>query len=78
MKEKEKNKKNINNLSGKEIKTGIRMLTKLGERTDEHRENLRKESENIKKNKTGNSLVVPEVGLSTFTARTRVQSLSGN
>ena len=48
------------------------------ERTDEHRENLRKESENIKKNKTGNSLVVQGLGLSTFTARTRVQSLSGN
>ena len=34
-----------------------------------------KESENIKKNKTGNSLVVQGLGLSTFTARTRVQSL---
>ena len=35
---------------------------------DEHRENLHKGLENIKKNKTGNSLVVQWLELSTFTA----------
>ena len=45
------------------------------ERTGEHREDLCKELENIKKNKTGNSLVIQGLGLSTFTAGARVQSL---